>query len=109
MVSNMEKKINLTSKQQEAISEIDHNLQIIACAGSGKTEVITRRIANILHSKQDIKPENIVAFTFTNKAAESLENRIVRALGSELSANIKRVWLKIKIAHSTFFKVPLHK
>ena len=44
MVSNMEKKINLTSKQQEALSEIDHNLQIIACAGSGKTEVITRRI-----------------------------------------------------------------
>lgn len=93
MVSSMEKKINLTSKQQEAISEIDHNLQIIACAGSGKTEVITRRIANILQSKQDIKPENIVAFTFTNKAAESLENRIVRALGSELSANIKTMYI----------------
>ena len=43
--------MNLTLEQQEAISEIDRNLQIIACAGSGKTEVITRRIAHILRSK----------------------------------------------------------
>lgn len=65
--------IKLTSEQQEAIAEIDRNLQIIACAGSGKTEVITRRIANILQSKPDIKPENIVAFTFTEKAASSMK------------------------------------
>ena len=47
----MSNKVTLTQEQQEAISEIDRNLQIIACAGSGKTEVITRRIANILQSK----------------------------------------------------------
>lgn len=72
--------MQLTAEQEKAIREIDHNLQIIACAGSGKTEVITRRIANILKSKPDVKPENIVAFTFTNKAAESMKKRIEDAL-----------------------------
>ena len=69
----MADKVSLTLEQQEAISEIDRNLQIIACAGSGKTEVITRRIVNILQSKSDIKPENVVAFTFTEKAAASMK------------------------------------
>lgn len=68
--------MELTTEQQAAIREIDNNLQIIACAGSGKTEVITRRIAKILKQKPDIKPKDIVAFTFTEKAAESMKNRI---------------------------------
>lgn len=76
MVSNMADKVSLTPEQQEAISEIDRNLQIIACAGSGKTEDITRRIANILQSKSDIKPENIVAFTFSEKAAASMKSAL---------------------------------
>ena len=71
----MSDEIKLTDTQLEAINEIDKNLQIVACAGSGKTEVISRRIANILKSKHDIKPEDVVAFTFTEKAAESLKNR----------------------------------
>lgn len=75
--------LNLTLEQAEAISEIQRNLQIIACAGSGKTEVITRRIANILQSRTDIKPKNIVAFTFTEKAAESMKRRIAKALDDE--------------------------
>lgn len=76
----MKNTMQLTAEQVKAIQEIDHNLQIIACAGSGKTEVITRRIANILKSKPDVKPENIVAFTFTNKAAESMKKRLENAL-----------------------------
>lgn len=71
----------LTDAQKAAIEHIDGHLQIIACAGSGKTEVISRRIANIFQKKPDVKPENIVAFTFTEKAAESLKNRIEKALG----------------------------
>jgi DNA helicase-2/ATP-dependent DNA helicase PcrA len=66
--------MKLTNQQQRAINEINHHLQIIACAGSGKTEVITRRIANILEKKTDVKPENIVAFTFTRKAATSMRD-----------------------------------
>ena len=89
----MAEKMNLTPEQQEAISEIDRNLQIIACAGSGKTEVITRRIANILKSKPDIRPENIVAFTFTEKAAESMKKRIAKALGSDSTYNIEKMYI----------------
>lgn len=48
----MQKETNLTPAQQEAVSELNQNLQIIACAGSGKTEVITRRIANILQKNR---------------------------------------------------------
>ena len=59
---------------------MDRNLQIIACAGSGKTQVISRRIVNILESKKSagIRPDNIVAFTFTEKAAGELKDRIQR-------------------------------
>lgn len=85
--------IKLTSEQQEAIAEIDRNLQIIACAGSGKTEVITRRIANILQSKPDIKPENIVAFTFTEKAASSMKSRVAKALSDNPLLNIEQMYV----------------
>lgn len=67
---------NLSDSQKEAVETIDEDLEIIACAGAGKTGVVTRRIINILKSKSDILPENIVAFTFTKKAAEELKNRI---------------------------------
>ena len=79
----MAKEVKLTTEQQEAVDELDRHLQIIACAGSGKTEVISRRIANILRSKPDIEPENIVAFTFTEKAAASLKARIAEAVGDQ--------------------------
>lgn len=67
---------NLSDKQREAVETIEDDLEIIACAGAGKTGVVTRRIINILYSKPDILPENIVAFTFTKKAAEELKSRI---------------------------------
>ena len=80
----MSRNVKFTEEQLGAINEIDHNLLIIACAGSGKTEVITRRIANILKTKKDILPENIVAFTFTEKAATSMKSRIERTLNEEV-------------------------
>ena len=72
--------MELTQAQSRAVHTIDSNLQLIACAGSGKTEVITRRLAYILTSKPEVKPEQIVAFTFTNKAGESMKRRIQKAL-----------------------------
>ena len=72
--------VRLTYAQDEAVHEIHHHLQLIACAGSGKTEVLTRRIVHIMQTDKDIMPEQIVAFTFTEKAAESLKRRIGRAL-----------------------------
>ncbi len=67
---------NLSEVQMEAVKMIDEDLEIIACAGAGKTGVVTRRIVNILASKPEILPENIVAFTFTKRAAEELKSRI---------------------------------
>lgn len=60
----------------EAVKTIDEDLEIIVCAGAGKTGVVTRRIVNILASKPEILPENIVALTFTKRAAEELKSRI---------------------------------
>lgn len=89
MVQNMK----LTDEQKEAISEINRNLQIIACAGSGKTEVITRRIANILQTKPGVQPENIVAFTFTEKAAASMKKRIAKAIGNSSAHDVERIYV----------------
>ncbi|MDE5885535.1 MAG: ATP-dependent helicase [Oscillospiraceae bacterium] len=67
---------NISLKQIEAVNAIDEDVEIIACAGAGKTSVVTRRIVNILKCKPDVKPANIVAFTFTKKAAEELRSRM---------------------------------
>ena len=68
--------MELTVQQAEAVHEISRNLRIIACAGSGKTQVITERIRYILEHDPNVKPENIVAFTFTNDAAENMRERL---------------------------------
>ncbi len=65
-----------TESQREAIECLDRPLQIIACAGSGKTQVISQRIANLLSSGR-AEPRNIVAFTFTEKAAGELKDRVI--------------------------------
>jgi DNA helicase-2/ATP-dependent DNA helicase PcrA len=75
-----------TDSQYEAIHCVDGNLQIIACAGSGKTQVISQRIVQILVDKaeESITPANIVAFTFTEKAAAELKDRIHRLCREQL-------------------------
>ena len=71
-----------TDSQREAISCLDEPLQIIACAGSGKTQVISQRIANIL-AQPDVQPRNIIAFTFTEKAAAELKDRVLGVVGEQ--------------------------
>lgn len=73
---------NYTASQQDAINELDHTLQLIACAGSGKTQVISQRISQIL-GQPGVTPGNVVAFTFTEKAAGELKDRIQRIVGAE--------------------------
>ena len=70
--------MQLTASQQRAISGSRQNLQLIACAGSGKTEVVARRVAHLLskEARPILSPSQIVAFTFTNKAAAELKHRI---------------------------------
>jgi DNA helicase-2/ATP-dependent DNA helicase PcrA len=71
-----------TPAQQEAIDCLAEPLQIIACAGSGKTQVISQRIANIL-GQPDVEPRNVIAFTFTEKAAAELKDRVLRIVNEE--------------------------
>ena len=66
--------MEFTQAQTQAIEQSEGNLQLIACAGSGKTEVVARRVVRLLAS--GLKPGNIVAFTFTDKAAAELKERI---------------------------------
>ena len=69
-----------TPAQQQAIYTIDDDLLLIACAGSGKTQVVTQRVVHILQSQQSagILPENIVVLTFNTKAAHEIKERIGR-------------------------------
>lgn len=71
--------MKLTKSQLRAIEHNGRNLQLIACAGSGKTEVVARRVVHLLTPGQldSLAPANIVAFTFTEKAAAELKERIV--------------------------------
>ena len=71
-----------TPAQQDAIACLDQPLQIIACAGSGKTQVISQRIAGIL-AQPGIEPRNVVAFTFTEKAAAELKERVLSIIEEE--------------------------
>ncbi len=78
--------MKFTSSQKEAIHSEIGNLQLIACAGSGKTEVMARRVVHLLDPRNDahLAPENIVAFTFTDKAAAELKERIFSRIKEEL-------------------------
>ncbi|MBA3404005.1 MAG: ATP-dependent helicase, partial [Gemmatimonadaceae bacterium] len=87
LVAVEQRDMNFTKSQQEAINHTGGNLQLIACAGSGKTEVVARRVANLLKPAPGgggCLPANIVAFTFTEKAAGELNERILARCKEEI-------------------------
>jgi DNA helicase-2/ATP-dependent DNA helicase PcrA len=72
---------NLNDAQKKAVTHLDGPLLIVAGAGSGKTKVLTSRIAHIIAEKKAF-PNQILSVTFTNKAAKEMQNRVSKILGA---------------------------
>src|SRR6218665_343975 len=89
----------LNDRQKEAVLHKDGPIMIVAGAGSGKTKVLTTRIAYLM-GYHKIDSFNILALTFTNKAAAEMKERVEKALGNHEARN-----LYIGTFHSVFARV----
>src|SRR4249919_1511628 len=79
--------IDLSPAQEQVIAHRGGDLQVIACAGSGKTESISRRVAALI--AEGAEPASIVAFTFTERAASELKDRITRRVAERMGEDFR--------------------
>lgn len=77
----------LNDKQKEAVLTTEGPCLVIAGAGSGKTKVLTHKIAYLIAEK-NVKPYNILAITFTNKAASEMKQRVEGIIGDASRRNV---------------------
>src|SRR5207302_2105959 len=89
----------LNEAQREAVLHKDGPLMIVAGAGSGKTKVLTTRVAHLM-AEHRIDAFNILALTFTNKAAAEMKERVEKILGNTEARN-----LYIGTFHSVFARI----
>ncbi|MCK4678345.1 MAG: UvrD-helicase domain-containing protein [Bacteroidales bacterium] len=88
----------LNDKQRVAVEQIEGPIMVLAGAGSGKTRVLTYRVAHLIN--QGIDPMNILALTFTNKAAKEMKERIINLVDNK---NARNVWMGT--FHSIFARI----
>src|SRR5688500_3344077 len=99
---------DLTEPQREAVAHVDGPLLIVAGAGSGKTRVITRRVAYLV--AQGIPSNNILAITFTNKAAGEMKTRVSDVMGRQMRdfGRLDQPWPTICTFHSLCLRILRH-
>lgn len=97
---------NLNNRQLEAVKSKNNPTLVIAGAGSGKTKVLTHRVAYLIHEEK-INPSNILAVTFTNKAANEMKTRIDN-LYQDINSDIKIKGLWMGTFHSICARILRH-
>jgi DNA helicase-2/ATP-dependent DNA helicase PcrA len=103
---------SLNKEQKQAVLSRNQHIRLLAGAGSGKTKVLTTRIAYLL--SLGVEASSILAVTFTNKAAAEMKNRIETIMPKEMGININTMWVgtfhglcnKIISAHHNLLNLP---
>ena len=81
----------LNDRQQEAVLAREKHVRVLAGAGSGKTKVLTTRMAYL--ALIGAEPDSILAVTFTNKAANEMKERAMKMLPKELNIDANKMWI----------------
>ena len=89
---------NLIDVQQNAVECTEGPILVIAGAGSGKTKLLTNKVAYLIKNKE-VTPSHILAITFTNKAAKEMKDRIFHLIGDEAK------YIQISTFHSFGYKI----